>query len=302
MSLTASGPSAADAALHLVAARLLDDLVAGSLAPSIVQVRDPAGTGTVPQRPDGVEVGVLALGDRHPTDLLLGLTAPAEWAAIGVASSGWAYPIGARGGGEARRDRVHLVTLVARSGEVAHRVASHTHPALADPLGTPGGEQIDLLHRALDLPTDPPPADAGVYWAIEWLSGILALQDPTWDDVVAAHPANRVLRGRAEVEIVTAARAFAGVACWHEVRAMVDDGRLALPDLSPGDGRWLDDGAVARFVLSRCPPLADLLDAVRGHLSPLDAARVASVLSQLDVPRATWPDDLGAPGPRRPAS
>lgn len=42
---------------------------------------------------DGADVGFLDLEGRPPADVLLGSVAPEDWAAVGVATRGWAHPL-----------------------------------------------------------------------------------------------------------------------------------------------------------------------------------------------------------------
>lgn len=301
MSLTRPEPSrpgspidavAADAGLHLVADHLLDALVAGALEPSLVHVAS-ADLGAT-------DIGLLPLDGRHPTDLLVGFVAPAEWHALGIVTSGWAYPLGQRGSTQRTRTRVHLVTLVSRSGETAHRTQiegdGEVAAALADE-PRPAGEQVDLLRLALELPTDPPPCATDAYWTIEWLSALLALDEDdlrSWADVVDAHPAMQLLVPDDDLrhaDFIEVAASFVRVCTWARLRRLAADGAFPVPELTPTEALWFDEGAFARFLLNRCPPLDMLrrqaLDHLRGHL----ADRLLTTLGELGIPRRSWPDD-----------
>src|SRR5690606_9953570 len=143
---------ATDASLHLLADHLTEALAGGELEPCLLHVATPDV--------DGFELGVKPLDGLHPTDVLLGTTAPADWHAVGIATHGWAYHVAERGDPARRRHRVHVVTLLSRSGEHAHRVRADDED-VEEALGAepPGGEQVDLLRRVLGLRTDPPPCD-----------------------------------------------------------------------------------------------------------------------------------------------
>ncbi len=284
---------AADAGLHLVADHLLDDLVAGELEPSLVHV---ASSDLV-----AADIGLLPLEGRHPTDLLVGFVAPARWHALGIVTSGWAYPIDQRAATDRRRTRVRLVTLVSRSGEIAHRTRvegdDHVAAALADE-PVPAGEQVDLLRLALELPTDPPPCTTDAYWTIEWLSALLARDRDeigSWVDVVDAHPAMQLLvdDDLRQADFVDVATGFVRICTWARLRRLAADGAFTVPELTSTEARWFDDGAFARFLLNRCPPLDMLrrqaLDHLPGHL----ADRLLTTLGLLGVPRTSWPDDAG---------
>ncbi|HEX4902506.1 MAG TPA: hypothetical protein VFV42_06830 [Acidimicrobiales bacterium] len=284
---------AADASLHLLADHLADALAAGELSPCLVHV----GTGDA----DGFDLGVLPLEGRHPTELLLGWTAPPEWHAVGMATSGWAYHVAERSSPHRRRHRVHVVSLLSRTGEHAHRTATDD-PSVAPLLGDelPVGEQVDLLRRVLGLPTDPPPVDASAYWSIQWLADLVGAAQPvpSLGAALDAHPAMRLLRhgvrsADADVEDVLAA--FHRVLTWSRLRQLAADGRFEVPDLLPQDSAWLDDGAFARFVLNRCPPLHVLRARLAAHLSDDVAVGVLDVLERLEVPECAWPDALRPP-------
>lgn len=284
-------PTVVDASLHLLADGILTSLVDGAFPPSLLNV-SPAD--------DGVDLGTRPLDGAHPSELLLGFTAPDDWHALGIATAGWAYPTEQRGRPDRDRTRVHLVTMVSRAGEIAHR----THvddPDLHAELDreTPGGEQVDLLHRALGLPTDAPPCDADVYWAIEWLIGVLNAGDVrTFDDALALHPAMMLLAsGGTSVpqgEVVEAIEAFARVSDWRRLRGLVADGRFPAPELAPEDATWLDDGSFARFLLSRCPPLRELRHHVDTQLRRRVARPIGELLDELGLPATSWPDGQAA--------
>lgn len=289
-------PVAADASIHLVADELLAGLRTG-LEPALVHVAIDG---------PNAQIGLKPLDGHHPSDLLVGFTAPSSWHALGIATRGHAYPIADRGAPPSavprRRARVEVVALLSRSGELAHRVHVQDDDDLATALGsTPDGatgEQIDLLRLALGLPTDPPPCGSDVFWTIEWLSALLGdrSRDITeWDDVTARHPAVSLLmraddverRGADFVDVVTA---FHGVCTWPRLRSLVRDGRFTAPELIPSDADWFDDGGFARFLLSRCPPLSMLRSQVDDQLPSSLADRLTRTLDQLGVPRAPWPD------------
>lgn len=293
MSAPLGDPVAADASLHLLADHLADALHAGELAPCVLHVGDADAA--------GFELGVGPLDGAHPTDVLLGLTAPPHWHAVGIASSGWAHHVSERGDPGRRRHRVHVVSLLSRTGEHAHRTTSDD-PELAGRLGreAPVGEQVDLLRRVLGLPTDPPPVDASAYWSIQWLAGLVSA-DPPVTDVAGAmelHPALRLLRhgsrgDDADVEDVLAA--FHRVLGWGRLRELASQGRYEATDLAPADAAWLDEGAFARFVLNRCAPLHVLRARLATHVPHPVARAVVEVLDRLEVPASAWPDLVEPP-------
>lgn len=288
----APGPTAVDASLHLLTHQILDQLRAGEVDPSLLFV-EPGDA--------DIRLGVRPLQGAHPSTLLLGFAAPDDWYALGVATTGWAYEVADRATGAPERSRVSVVTLVSRSGEVAHR----THvddDAMGRRLGARDdeevtGEQVDLLKLALGLDTPAAPCGTDVFWTIEWLSAALSAgrDAPDWARIADLHPARRVL-GRSErtphegMGLAATAEIFARACPWDRLRRMVVTGSYEVPGLSRADARWLDDGAFARFVLGRCVPLAEVRARARVEL-PFDvAARIDLVLDEIGVPETSWPD------------
>lgn len=292
------GPAPIDASLHLLADHLVDELGVGGVPPALIHVT--AGDA------EGFELGIRPLEGVHPTELLVGFRAPEHWHALGVATGGWAYHVSERASASRTRTRVHVVSVLSRTGEFAHRTRVEGDPLLDalldDPAEQPGGEQVDLLRRALSLPTDPPPCGAEVYWTIEWLSELLGT--PTdrlagWSDVVGRHPSMRLARshpdeiGRLaqEHDVAEIAAAFARVFDWSRLRSMLGEGRFDVPELVPDDGPWFDDGSFARFLLNRCPPLSMLRRQVVEHLGADLGERMVTVLDRLGIPASAWPDE-----------
>lgn len=283
------GPRATDASLHLLADHLADALHADELTPSLLHVAGVDGA--------GFDMGTLPLDDQHPTELLLGFTAPADWYALGMATGGWAYPVAQRDQADRQRIRVHVVSLLTRSGELIHRTRSDD-PALARSLSDelPAGEQVDLLRLALGLATDPPPCDAGVYWTILWLSALTAPDTaaPTGlADAVRHHPSFQMLDAaeqHLDSEVIDVLAGFHRVCTWRRLQQLAADGAWPVPEVRPALVHWFDEGAFARFLLNRCRPLG----AVRAALSEtLDAALVSAidgVLDALGIPHTAWPD------------
>ena len=132
----------------------LDTAFLNDLAESLGRAIADNGGGVlvhVVARPDGPDVGILPLDGLAPTDVLLGAVAPADWAILGVATTGWARQLGRRHG----RVRAEVVVLVARDGRVVGRVRQGDQVITEAPAY---GVTLDCLQRALGLPT-PPPAE-----------------------------------------------------------------------------------------------------------------------------------------------
>ena len=287
----APGPSAVDASLHLLAHQVLDQVRSGDIEPCLLFV-EPGD--------DDVRLGVRPLGGAHPSTLLLGFAAPDEWYALGVASSGWAYDVADRATGAPARSRVHVATLVSRSGEVAHRTHVVDDPVvelrLREGDDDVEGEQIDLLKLSLGLETAAPPCDTDVFLVVEWLTAVLETEGDVedWALVARLHPACRLLdrskrKPHQGMALATTAQLFTRVFPWGRLRRLVTNGGYDVPGLSRSDARWLDDGAFARYVLSRCPPLAELRARVRSELPFETAARIDLVLDEIGVPETSWP-------------
>jgi len=121
----------------------------------------------------------------------------------------------------------------------------------------------------------------------------------TWDDVAALHPAMALLTRADDAsrahgdDFVDVVMAFCNVCTWTRLRSLVGDSRFTAPELVPSDAAWFDDGAFARFLLSRCPPLSMLRAQIDGHLPGSIADRVEVTLDELGVPAAPWPDPAG---------
>jgi hypothetical protein len=216
MSLPGPPPPAPDVdpalAAPLPLERLVDEI---DLAP------DPASDATVlrvTERP--LEVGHLQLGGGgHPLDVLLGFTAPASWAAIGLRCQGHAYDLGAASrpssGGVAppgddaastpaatatADDRVEAVPVVVtvlldRAGRGAGALRRGVSVTRLD--GPPEGVVGDACRRALGLPTRPPPPSTTDLWLRIWLDRLVeatvftddAGRFASWAAVAACHPA-----------------------------------------------------------------------------------------------------------------
>jgi hypothetical protein len=292
------GPAPIDASLHLLADHLVDELRSGDFPPSLLHVT--AGDA------EGFDLGVRPLDGQHPSELLVGFRAPRDWHAIGIATGGWAYHVSERASSARKRTRVHIVTVLSRTGEFAHRTKveddSPLGAVLEDPAERPGGEQVDLLRRALDLPTDPPPCGSEVYWAIDWLSELLGRDvdaRTSWATVLDAHPAVTMARRIAGVpptsftdeDLLPVAAGLPRFFDWTRMREGLAEGFLEVPELAPAHANWFDDGAFARFVLNRCPPLSMLRAQLGERLDPVLARRLGATLDVLGIPQTCWPDD-----------
>lgn len=185
-------------------------------------------------------------------------------------------------GGADRRVRVAVVA--ARTGLVTSRVRVDGRPPFTA-THRPGaaattGLVVDLLLRALGLPTAPAPATTAPLWAVCWLEMVLAtpgVAGMRWPAVARLHPSLHPLAAgrtsdtpaRRLAEFGSAAGRLVG---WAALRDDAMAGRWSAPRLLPADAAWLDTGAFARWVLGELAPIDALAAEVRTVL-PADVAR-----------------------------
>lgn len=286
MSSAIHDPVPLDAMLQTLVDEFVHQLMHDELAPSLIHVRNADL--------EGFDLGYKAL-DGHPSELLMQFRAPADWHALGLVSTGWAYHHTDRSDGR-KRHRVFTGVIVSRSGEIAHRTIIPDRPELADRLSseTLEGEQLDLIRCALGLDTPPPPVTSAALFAIDWIVTLLDVDASSlsrWDDLIVLHPGAR-FAGMHDVAIspVKAARVYASVNDWKSIRAEAAGDLFPVPELVGADAAWLDEGAFARFVLSRCPPLSMLRSQLRSHVGADLADLVDVTLGELGVPTAVWPE------------
>lgn len=228
--------------------------------------------------PDGVDLALRPLPEGvHPVDLLLGHVVPRRWAAAGLVAPAAARPVdGAEG--------PHLVVavLVGRDGTVAHRGCDHTGADVLPADAPPTGRLVDLLRRALGLPTAPPGVAPGALWEAVWLDAVVAAAaaggtptlGPDLADALSATTAPGDHRGWDHLR---------GLASGRRAPAGATDAALAtaLRDLvEPADAAWMDDGCFSRWVLGALPDPAQLLDAVDALLPPGRAEAVRRALGR----------------------
>ncbi len=240
---------------------------------------------------DGASVGFLDLVGEAPADVLLGMVAPDDWVALGVAVHGWARPLDAMSTGGRDRRRTALALLVHRSGEVVSRlrVAGEVHrepPAF--------GLTLDGLQRALGLPTAPPQVSTGHLFAAIWLESVVGAARErrgalTWAEARAMHPAVRMLAAAGEEPIegaddpVAAGKALARALDWERLRWEAVEGRWSAPPLGPLDAAWCDAGAFSRWVMDGRPELHALLREVKRAAGSGVARRCVAVLHRLGL-------------------
>ena len=227
---------------------------------------------------------------------LIGWTAPAGCAAVGIVATGRTRAIGEAGVSTSfapERDgvQVRMCCVVSRSGEVGWTLqVSSGQTSLERPTE---GKILDSLKRCLELPTSPPGIPASELHAAAWAASVLdrAIESPrqlTWSDVERLHPVARLLGGdlaavdddreRGSDDLTDLVRVAANAWSWEEIRAQACDGELeALID--PDLASWMDVGMFSRWVMERTPPLDQLLGALRAYLAPSAAIRFESALA-----------------------
>jgi hypothetical protein len=306
MSLNTVEPIALDAALHRIADDTLDIFVDELLEPSIIRIDAIDDT--------GFQVGYLPLEGAHPSDLLVGFTAPADWYALGTAARGWSYPRAERGQADRTRLRTDVVLLITRSGEFAYRVHTEDGSSFGAEAGEPAGAQFDTMRRCLGLPTAPPPAGTDVLFAHFWLGELLATPPGAlgcWDDVAALHLAHALAEefagnphmieighdlavasdGVADAALSQAMVVYADVYDWGALRMLVEAGKRSFADCTPAMARWFDNGSFARHLLSGFPSLRVLESAAAEMLPGPIARQLSATLRSARIAPDNWPDD-----------
>ncbi len=209
---------------------------------------------------DGPDIGVLPLDGQAPAEVLLGAVAPEHWSVLGVATTGRAWPLDRHAG--TRPGRAEIVVLATRDGRVVGRARAGGRVITEPPAS---GLTLDCLQRALGLPTAPPDVPPAHLVAVVLLERALA-----------GGPA-------AEAEGLLAAFEAPGPALeWGRLRHLMARAR---PDAGqmPDDPDWFDDGAFARWALSRYRPVPVLLAEARRTLGPAGARHCARILDRLGV-------------------
>lgn len=289
-------PGHLDALREVVAALRTADGERGPEAPPLVaHVR-----GCVDD-PGSWQLLAAPLGSSSPADALMGFSAPAEWCAIGVAAGGWAAPAACDGDLELGRAgdippsahpdavRVRTTTVISRlGGEVTvlawpdGREAQLTEPAI--------GRIPEAMRCALGVANPPPPAPTDVLFCAAWLEAVVAEGRRggrlSWRRAAALYPAVQLLAaegGRASLSVagvVEAARALGRVWGWDGVRRWVTNGWL--PGIVDANlAAWMDDGMLARTLLSAFPPLAELLAAAADRTTLAAHRRITQVLVEV---------------------
>jgi len=258
--------------LSALAARLCDD-VAGGAGNSLIHVKAAE---------DGYEVGLVPLGQTHPASVLMGVVAPSDWLAIGVANRSRPHPLD----GDRRRKlpaSASVVAIVHRDGPVfGHmRIGDEVH---TDPPAY--GLVLDVLQRTFGLPAAPPLHGTGVRFTAAWLERVATATRQvgaslTWPEVVALHPAAQILDGDVgakERDLIMAGLALERACDWDRLRWLVVEDSWQEPHIAPVDAAWLDAGSFSRFVMADMAPLNQTLSDVRRVAGAAIARRCRTVV------------------------
>lgn len=252
----------------------LTDIIDATPGPlELVGLVDLASIGLDPSPDQRTDTLTLTrLDGPDPVAKLLGLRAPDEFWALGVASTSTARSL------DSGSDRwpVTFVHLVARDGtsiDVLDDGKGHRHLEGPDEeLRT--GRVPDLCRRALGLPTAPPPCGPGPHLVDLWLERLVRadhdLLSLDWADAAALHPAGHATGRRAvtpsPAELVRATAELDEPHHWQTYLSVcLRHGTTPGGDLDRASLRWLDAGSFARWVLGQAPPqelLLEHLDAV----------------------------------------
>lgn len=255
------------------------------------------------ENPDGFQLGMLD-PPNDPYSSLVGFTAPANWFGIGMMTGGWAYPpdvaeavdvargqyLPVRPSQHPRRLRVRTAYLCTRTGQAYGRTVVADGRELDEPPSS--GRMVDAFRRTLQLPTDPPPADAAELFTLRWLVnmiGVASEEERTlpWDEAASLHDAVSLLELQPH-DLDRAAAALHRVATWRELREAAAEGRGIPTGVAPDDAAWMDDGMFARELLGRYPSVALLLDDLSKAVSASTARRVRQQIRGWGIDTAPW--------------
>lgn len=236
---------------------------------------------------DGHDVGTKPL-EGAPAEMLMGTVVPDHWWALGVAVGGWARPLRPTGQLGEPTGRAANVVVVTRSGEIVSRTRIGGQTLTETPAY---GLTLDVIQRALGLPTAPPQVTTGHYFAAVWLERVIAVSAERprggrrlrWPEVCRLHPTFTVLSDEdpTESSMELAAIAIERSCQWERLRWLVVERAWPERTLTPTDAAWFDEGSFSRWVLGNRPPLPALLDQVARRAGNTTARRCAGVLHRV---------------------
>lgn len=250
-------------------------------------------------------VGVMASGAvelwappavADPIGELVGLDAPAHWAAVGMLATGRVHDLATESGrhygvrrGRARRARTgHFVD---RSGVSVSFLRLGDDPPEVHRSGLRGDRVDDVCRRSLGLATAPAAVPIAAYWASCWLDRVLAAAAvspthvATWERVARHHIAvAREAPAPAVDALIAAGNELARVGSWEWLRLQVASGRRRVTTVGTAAAGWMDEGMFSRWALEELAPLGHLRGAVAEVVPAEVAADVDDVLHAWGLP------------------
>lgn len=182
---------------------------------------------------------------------------------------------------------VVLACTVSRDAEVGWcmRLPDGSRPGQAPEEGF----VLDILRRALDLPTSPPPESTAPLDMVLWIGGMEMQVESTgrpleWPEALLLHPAVTVgacrLRDPEQLEeLLVSGGPPAG---WEAVRRTVASG-IETPCTPPPDlTAWMDAGMFARETISVLPRPIQLLPVAKRLLRPAAYKRMVHLVGRLE--------------------
>lgn len=276
------------------------DALARALVPTAEEV-GPTLIGVPDLPPPEVRDASFDLAVQETDDPVQGLTgfvAPDEWAAIGCTGIGRRTDIDTR-----QSTRVAIVHFVHRNGSSVSALMPLTSQAAAhddriellhsdEPVA---GLTADVLRRALDLPTAPPPPDTTEIWLLRWLDAVLtsAVKGRTLSSrsVARLHPAIGMIPSRTDADaLIDAAadrlprltRIVGEEFTWEDLRLRATEVDGWRPhDMTAEIATWHDTGSFARAALAASPDLHQLVATLDDLLGGDAAILVRGVVDQL---------------------
>jgi hypothetical protein len=287
--------------IERLAVGLLDNLGTSTSAPASTH------SGAADGEPDALSIGILDADDglsvavrplrgADPVAELIGFTAPADWLAVGVVSTGrWAaLTDDEASSGTIRRaarpvgGRARIAHVVTRAGASVVILRQDQEPPVIHHFGPHHehfGRVDDICRRMLGLPTAAPTTETIELWAVVWVDAIMrraaATKVSTWRDVAGVHPivsrltvVDEPRRASAADNVVELAATYGDLVGWDDLRVLCVNRQWALVGIDPVEANWMDAGMFSRWALAPYPELAELLVDVDDLLPERLARRV----------------------------
>ncbi len=177
-------------------------------------------------------------------------------------------------------------------------------PESAEILSTVAGTLLDTARLALGLPT--PPCLSPTVWFpdgvfLHRLAGLLRRRGGpctrrrlSWESLSVLYPLNDTGEPLSPRLTRWLRQHFHTVNTWSSLRGGVaglpPEAPAILPGLTPQVAGWLDDGAFARWVLSRVSDVPSTIEWLSGHLNGPLADHLAIALGDVPGPSPATPD------------